>query len=85
MVTDPQWINTVSYTPLLRYTILAPLLSEYVPEGVGISPTTVHHVKVAMAKRQEDINKQEKESKDEQKKGEGGLIRTIVTELEMRL
>lgn len=59
MVRDPQWINTVSYTPLLRYSILAPLLSEYVPEGVGISPTTVHHVKVAMAKKQEEGKGQE--------------------------
>ena len=44
MVKNPEWINTVSYIPLLRYSILSPLLSEYVPDGVGISPTTIHHV-----------------------------------------
>lgn len=70
MVKDPQWINTVNYTPLLRYTILAPMLSEYVPEGVGISPTTVHHVRVAVARRQEEIkNQSEKDCGDEKKKG----------------
>ena len=44
MVQEPDWINTVSYTPLLRYSVLAPLLSEYFPDGVGISPSTVRHV-----------------------------------------
>ena len=44
MVMNPEWINTVSYTPLLRHTLLTPLLSEYVPDGVGISPTTVQHM-----------------------------------------
>ena len=48
MVMNPEWINTVSYTPLLRHTILTPLLSEYVPDGVGISPTTVHHMAISM-------------------------------------
>ena len=43
MVMEPDWINTVSYTPLLRYSVLAPFLSEYIPDGVGISPTTVQH------------------------------------------
>ena len=43
MVMLPEWINTVSYIPLLRYSVLAPFLSEYIPDGVGISPTTVHH------------------------------------------
>ena len=41
---DPLWIHTISYTPLLRYNEgLASLLSEYFPEGVGISPLTVSH------------------------------------------
>ena len=44
MVLEPDWINTVSYTPLLRFSVLAPLLSEYFPDGVGISPSTVRHV-----------------------------------------
>lgn len=43
MVTDSEWMSTVSYTPLLRYSILAPLLREYIPDGVGISPTTIQH------------------------------------------
>ncbi len=46
----------MSYTPLLRYSILAPLLSEYVPEGVGISPTTVAHVKAVLEKKKEELN-----------------------------
>ncbi len=41
LVGNPEWINTVGYTPLLRYSVLASLLSEYVPDGVGISPTTI--------------------------------------------
>lgn len=53
---DPHWISTMSYTPLLRYSILAPLLSEYVPEGVGISPTTVAHVKAVLEKKKEELN-----------------------------
>ena len=43
MVRSEEWINTVSYTPLLRYSLLAPLLSEYFPDGVGLSPATVRH------------------------------------------
>ena len=43
MVMQPDWINTVSYIPLLRYSVLAPFLSEYIPDGVGISPTTLQH------------------------------------------
>ena len=27
---------------MLRYSVLASLLSEYIPDGVGISPTTVY-------------------------------------------
>ena len=53
MVMNPEWINTVSYTPLLRHTILTPLLSEYVPDGVGISPTTVHHMAISMVTSQQ--------------------------------
>ena len=47
LVYQPDWINTVCYAPLLRFSILASLLSEYVPSGVGISPTTVHSSKMA--------------------------------------
>lgn len=54
MVMNPEWINTVSYTPLLRHTLLAPLLSEYVPDGVGISPTTLHHMAVSMVTTQQE-------------------------------
>ena len=43
MVKTEEWINTVSYTPLLRFSFLAPLLSEYFPDGVGISPATIRH------------------------------------------
>ena len=43
MVKLVEWINSVSYTPMLRYSLLAPLLSEYFPDGVGISPTTIRH------------------------------------------
>ena len=43
MVKMDDWINTVSYTPMLRFSSLAPLLSEYFPDGVGISPATVRH------------------------------------------
>ena len=43
MVKRDDWINTVSYTPMLRFSQLAPLLSEYFPDGVGISPATVRH------------------------------------------
>lgn len=52
MVNNQEWISTVSYTPLLRHTVLAPLLSEYVPDGVGISPTTVQHAAITMATQQ---------------------------------
>ena len=45
LVRQPEWINTVGYIPLLRYSVLASLLSEYVPDGVGVSPTTLHVVK----------------------------------------
>lgn len=45
----------MSYTPLLRYSVLAPLLSEYVPEGVGISPTTVAHVKAVLEQKKEEL------------------------------
>ncbi len=67
MVSSPHWIHTMSYTPLLRYSVLAPLLSEYVPEGVGISPTTVAHVKAVMERRKEELNGKEE--------GEGTHIR----------
>ena len=53
MVMNPEWINTVSYTPLLRHTLLTPLLSEYVPDGVGISPTTVHHMAITVVTSQQ--------------------------------
>jgi hypothetical protein len=53
MVMNSEWINTVSYTPLLRHTILTPLLSEYVPDGVGISPTTVHHMAITVVTSQQ--------------------------------
>ena len=58
MVMNPEWINTVSYTPLLRHTMLTPLLSEYVPDGVGISPTTVHHMAVSMVTSQQQQQQQ---------------------------
>lgn len=53
MVMNPDWINTVNYTPLLRHSILTSLLSEYVPDGVGISPTTVHPMIVTMMNAQQ--------------------------------
>lgn len=65
MACDPLWIHTMSYTPLLRYCDeLASLLSEYFPEGVGISPTTVclQRMKEMNDKRvnkSEDVTKQE--------------------------
>ncbi len=38
---DPLWVHSISYIPLLRYNEgLSSLLSEYFPEGVGISPLT---------------------------------------------
>ena len=43
MVSMPEWISVVSYTPMLRFSQLAPLLTEYFPDGVSISPTTVQH------------------------------------------
>ncbi len=46
LVNQLDWINTVSYAPLLRFSILASLLLEYVPSGVGISPTTVQRSKM---------------------------------------
>lgn len=49
LVQQPEWINTVTYVPLLRYSVLASLLSEYVPDGVGISPTTLHTTKLHTA------------------------------------
>lgn len=45
LVQQPEWLHTVGYTPLLRYSVLSSLLSEYVPDGVGISPTTLHITK----------------------------------------
>lgn len=45
LVQQSEWINTLGYSPLLRYSVLASLLSEYVPDGVGISPTTLHVTK----------------------------------------
>ena len=59
MVMNSDWINTVSYTPLLRHTVLTPLLSEYVPDGVGISPATVHHMTITMATSQHQLQKQQ--------------------------
>ena len=47
MVKKEEWINTVSYTPMLRFSLLAPLLSEYFPDGVGISPATIRHSSTA--------------------------------------
>lgn len=41
LVQQAEWVNTLGYSPLLRYSVLASLLSEYMPEGVGISPTTL--------------------------------------------
>ena len=40
-VSSPYWITSLGYSPLLRFTTLAPLVTEYFPEGVGVSPTTV--------------------------------------------
>lgn len=45
-------MNTVGYTPLLRYSVLASLLSEYVPDGVGISPTTLPVAKMSSQQSQ---------------------------------
>ena len=43
MVKLDEWVNTVSYTPMLRFSLLAPMLSEYFPDGVGLSPATIRH------------------------------------------
>lgn len=61
LVQQSEWINTIGYSPLLRYSVLASLLSEYVPDGVGISPTTLH-------KSPDTLHK----SPDTAKGGEGG-------------
>ena len=41
-VSSPYWITSLGYSPLLRFSTLAPLVTEYFPEGVGVSPTTVN-------------------------------------------
>ena len=41
-MSSPYWITTLGYSPLLRFSTLAPLVTEYFPEGVGVSPTTVN-------------------------------------------
>ena len=41
-VSSPYWITSLGYSPLLRFSTLAPLVAEYFPEGVGVSPTTVN-------------------------------------------
>ncbi len=76
IVNDPEWINSVSYTPMLRYSILAPFLSEYFPDGVGISPTTVRHVpRMAGAEGASGEGEKEGETvKDEEEKLPNGPI-----------
>lgn len=41
-MSSPYWITSLGYSPLLRFSTLAPLVAEYFPEGVGVSPTTVN-------------------------------------------
>ena len=41
-MSSPYWITSLGYSPLLRFSTLAPLVTEYFPEGVGVSPTTVN-------------------------------------------
>lgn len=55
LVQQPKWIDTVGYIPLLRYSVLASLLSEYVPDGVGISPSTLHVIKVSTQKQSQSL------------------------------
>ena len=57
LVQQSEWINTIGYSPLLRYSVLASLLSEYVPDGVGISPTTLHKSAPDTAKENGDDTK----------------------------
>lgn len=77
MVKLGDWINSVSYTPLLRYSLLAPLLSEYFPDGVGISPSTVRHSgssRARLQKQREASQARERKMKEAEKEktGEGG-------------
>lgn len=53
LVQQTEWVNTLGYSPLLRYSVLASLLSEYMPEGVGISPTTLRANKPVMQQQQQ--------------------------------
>lgn len=41
-MSSPYWITSLGYSPLLRFSPLAALVTEYFPEGVGVSPTTVN-------------------------------------------
>lgn len=59
---------------MLRYSILAPLLSEYFPDGVGISPTTVRHVSRNTVVKAESGNAGEKVEEETKEGGEEGKI-----------
>ena len=64
MVRMDEWINSVSYTPMLRFSSLAPLLSEYFPDGVGISPATIRHSGTARKRSGKMVKKDVAQSAD---------------------
>lgn len=77
MVRMDEWINSVSYTPMLRFSSLAPLLSEYFPDGVGISPATIRHSGTARKRSGKMVKKDVAQSADKKvpvkaNVGEGG-------------
>ena len=55
VVSSPYWITTLGHTPLLRYTLVTPLVKEYFPEGVGVSPSTLRHI----YRKMEEIQRQQ--------------------------
>lgn len=62
---------------MLRYSLLAPLLSEYFPDGVGISPSTVRHSgssRVRLQRQREASQARERRMKEGERgrMGEGG-------------
>jgi len=78
LVQQPEWINTVSYIPLLRYSVLASLLSEYVPDGVGISPTTLHVSKVFSQQQQQQLSGTVKKDGGNNKVVQNGVFLALI-------
>ena len=60
-------MNTLGYTPLLRHTLLTPLVKEYYPEGVGVSPTTVSQPEGDQKKSEGTVEEEVKEKGEEEK------------------